>query len=304
MHPFIHIFGLNIPSYGLMMSLAFITAILISYFRVKKAGLDQDTFLNLAIISLVAGLISAYLLYIFVTYPIKEIFKSITSGSFYVFKNGGLVFYGGVIGGVLAALLYIHIKKQRFLDYAAVIVPTIPLAHAFGRIGCFLAGCCYGKVCETPISVFYKNPIGGAPIGVPVFPIQLIEAACNIVVFVILMVYVGKKLKKGSVIFLYMILYGIERFILEYFRFDEIRGIFLGLSTSQWISIFMVVTGIAGMIIMLKKERGSMLDASMPDAGSQDGRQALDEASTIAVESTADDAVSDAAEPVSGDDNQ
>lgn len=275
MHPFINIFGLKLPSYGMMMALAFVTAIVLCYIRIKKAGLDQDTFLNLAIIALITGLVCAYLLYIFVTYSLKEIIESITSGSFYVFKNGGLVFYGGVIGGIVAAWIYLRIKKARFFDYAAVIVPSIPLAHAIGRVGCFLAGCCYGKVCETPISVIYKNPIGGAPTGVPVFPIQLIESACNIVVFVILMLYVGRKLKKGSVIFLYMILYGIERFVLEYYRYDEIRGIFLGLSTSQWISIVLFVIGVVGMVIMIKKEH---------DAPSEELPAAIDSASANAVE--------------------
>lgn len=264
MHPFIEIFGLEIPSYGLMMAIAFITAIVISYIRAKKAGKNPDIILDLAIAAIVLGLGSASLLYIFVTYPLSEIWNSIKSGSFAVFGDGGLVFYGGVIGGALAVIGYLKlIKKERVWDYAAIIVPTIPLAHALGRVGCFLAGCCYGRCVETPISVIYENPIGGAPVGVPVFPIQLVEAACNILVFAILMLYVGKKLKRGSVLFLYMILYGIERFVLEYFRYDEIRGIFLGLSTSQWISIAMVIIGVVGMAMMYKKET-HMLTAGAP----------------------------------------
>ena len=262
MHPFIHIFGLEIPSYGLMMALAFILAIVLSYFRAKKAGKNPEIILDLAIAAIVIGLGCAYLLYIFVTYPLDKIWKSITDGSFSVFKSGGLVFYGGVIGGALAVIGYLKlIKKQKVWDYSAIIVPTIPLAHAVGRIGCFLAGCCYGKCVDTPISVIYTNPIGGAPTGTPVFPIQLVESACNIVVFVILLLYVGRQLKRGSVLFLYMILYGIERFVLEYFRYDEIRGIFLGLSTSQWISIAMVVIGAVGLMLSFKREK-TMLRAA------------------------------------------
>ena len=286
MHPFIHVFGLKIPSYGLMMAIAFITAILISYIRAKKAGKNPDTILDLAIAAIILGLGSAYLLYIFVTYPLSEIWNSIKSGSFAVFKDGGLVFYGGVIGGALAVIGYLKlIKKERVWDYAAIIVPTIPLAHALGRVGCFLAGCCYGKCVETPISVIYENPIGGAPVGVPVFPIQLVEAACNIVVFVILMLYVGKKLKRGSVLFLYMILYGIERFVLEYFRYDEIRGIFLSLSTSQWISIAMVIIGVIGMALTHKKESLSLKMQSIEDC---DAAEAADEAADGVNETEAD----------------
>lgn len=276
MHPFIHIFGLSIPSYGLMMALAFILAIVISYIRAKKAGKKPDNILDLAIAAIVIGLGSAYLLYIFVTYPLSEIWNSIKTGSFSVFKSGGLVFYGGVIGGALAVIVYLKlIKKEPIRDYAAIIVPTIPLAHAVGRVGCFLAGCCYGKCMDTAISVIYRNPIGGAPVGTPVFPVQLVESACNIVVFIVLMLYVGKNFKRGSVLFLYMILYGIERFGLEYYRFDEIRGIFLGLSTSQWISIAMVVIGAIGLFVSMGRERRLQENEPLPADG---GESTLEEA--------------------------
>lgn len=184
----------------IVMGLAFIAAILIAYHRTSKAGLDTDALLTLAIITLTCGLAGSYLLYIFVTYSLSEIWGSIVDGSFSVFKSGGLVFYGGLIVGVLSGWIYLHAKKASFYEYAAVIVPAIPLAHAIGRIGCFLAGCCYGRIVDTPISVYYRNPIGGAPVGVPVFPIQLVESACNILVFVILLIYTRKRLKAGSVL--------------------------------------------------------------------------------------------------------
>ncbi|MBR5948439.1 MAG: prolipoprotein diacylglyceryl transferase [Clostridia bacterium] len=301
MHPYIELFGLKIPSYGLMMALAFILAILLSYFRAKKAGKNPDTILDLAIAAIIIGLASAYLLYVFVTYPLSTIWNSIKDGSFSVFKSGGLVFYGGVIGGALAVIGYLKlIKKERVWDYSAIIVPSIPLAHAVGRVGCFLAGCCYGKCVDTPISVIYKNPIGGAPVGVSVFPIQLIESACNLVVFVILMIYVGKQLKRGSVLFLYMILYGIERFVLEYFRYDEIRGIFLGLSTSQWISIAMVVIGVIGMAVMYKREGRSMLAT----VGAQDGGNIIEAAAEQAkdTEGSAESVELDASEETEASD--
>lgn len=173
MYPYINLFGLSIPSYGLMIALAFIAAILIAYHRTNKAGLDTDALLTLAIITLTCGLAGSYLLYIFVTYSLSEIWGSIVDGSFSVFKSGGLVFYGGLIVGVLSGWIYLHAKKASFYEYAAVIVPAIPLAHAIGRIGCFLAGCCYGRIVDTPISVYYRNPIGGAPVGVPVFRFSL-----------------------------------------------------------------------------------------------------------------------------------
>ncbi len=254
MYPFIHVFGLKIPSYGLMMALAFVAAILLSCYRVKKAGLSVDKILDIALTVLICGMAGAYLLYIFVTYSFEEIFECIKDGSFRVFKDGGLVFYGGLIAGVLSGFIFCRVKKVNFKEYAAVIVPSLPLAHAIGRVGCFLAGCCYGRVCDTAISVVYKNPIGGAPVGVPVFPIQLVESGFNLIIFAILLIYTAKRMKSIGCLFLYLGLYAVERFILEYFRADEIRGIFLGLSTSQWISVLLFAVSVAAFVIIHIKD--------------------------------------------------
>lgn len=270
MYPYLELFGLNIPTYGLMMSLAFIVAILFSYFRAKKAGLDPDKLLNIAIIAIVTGVLGSYLLYIFVTYSFSEIIACIKDGSFSVFKSGGLVFYGGFILAALCCIWYIKAKKLSLSDYAAAIVPCIPLAHAIGRVGCFLAGCCYGKVCDTIFSVYYTNPIGGAPVGVPVFPVQLMEAALNLVLFAILLIYTRKRIKAFSVLFVYLIGYSIVRFSTELMRDDEIRGIFLGLSTSQWISILLFVVGVVGLILMRTDENKKYaLEEAQNAAGSQ-----------------------------------
>ncbi len=255
MLPYLNLFGLKIPSYGLMMALAFVAAILLCYFRAKKAGLDPDKILNLAIIAILAGMAGANLHYIIVSYSFSDIIGCIKDGSFSVFKSGGLVFYGGFILAAACCIWYLKAKKLSISDYASVIIPSIPLAHAIGRVGCFLAGCCYGRVCDTALSVIYTNPIGGAPVGVPVFPVQLLEAALNLIIFAILLIYTRKKMKSASSIFLYLFCYSIVRFTIEYFRADEIRGIFLGLSTSQWISIGLFVIGIVGFILVRRHER-------------------------------------------------
>lgn len=265
MYPFINVFGISIPTYGLCFSLGLLLALLISYIRIKKAGLNVDKFLNLAVIVIFTGMICAYLLYIFVTYPISEIIHSITSGSFAVFKELGLVFYGGLIGGVVSGVIYCVRAKLRFFDYAAVIVPVIPLAHAVGRIGCFLAGCCFGKVVDTPISVYYSHPAGGAPTGVPVFPIQLVEAALNLIIFAILLIYTRRSLKKYSVLPLYLGLYSIVRFGVEFGRADEFRGIWLGLSTSQWISILLLIASVVLFIVFNLREKRGCADTDESD---------------------------------------
>lgn len=194
MYPYINLFGLSIPSYGLMMALAFIAAILIAYHRTNKAGLDTDALLTLAIITLTCGLAGSYLLYIFVTYSLSEIWEALLTAAS-VFSKAADWYSTEGSSSACFPVGYICTQKASFYEYAAVIVPAIPLAHAIGRIGCFLAGCCYGRIVDTPISVYYRNPIGGAPVGVPVFPIQLIESACNILVFVILLIYTRKRLE-------------------------------------------------------------------------------------------------------------
>ena len=312
MHPFINIFGLKIPSYGLMMAIAFIAAILIAYFRTKKAKLDPDKLMNVAIIAIVTGIAGSYLLYIFVTYSFKEIIASIANGSFSVFMSGGLVFYGGFILAALCCLLYMWKKKMNIPQYAAVIMPTIPLAHAIGRVGCFLAGCCYGKGCETPFEMFfavtYKAgvPVSDVPTGVPVFPVQLFEAFLNIILFVILILYTRKRLKSFSVVFLYLFSYAIIRFTTELFRADEIRGIFLGFSTSQWISFGLFAIGIVGFILTRIKEKklppqdeDDMLDIpdEVIDVSASEGQSAVP-AETEQAETVIEEAAEDRAEPV------
>lgn len=260
MFPYLDVLGLHIPMYGLMMALAFIAAILVSYFRVRKAGLSTDKLLNIAIISILSGIVGAYVLYMIVTPGFfKELINGISHGDFSVFRDGGFVFYGGLIGGVLAAFIYCKAAKLSFSDYVSVIAPSIPLAHGIGRIGCFCAGCCYGKEIDCAISVIYTHPIGGAPTGVPLFPVQLLETVLNLILFAILLIYARKRMKSLTVMFLYFIMYGIERFSLEFLRADEIRGIFWGLSTSQWISIGMFVIGVVGFIIFTLKDKKKAL---------------------------------------------
>ena len=246
MYPYLELFGLKIPTYGLMMSLAFIVAILFSYFRAKKAGLDPDKLLNIAIIAIVTGVLGSYLLYIFVTYSFSEIIACIKDGSFSVFKSGGLVFYGGFILAALCCIWYIKATKLSLSDYAAAIVPCIPLAHAIGRVGCFLAGCCYGKETSAWYGVTFPADCL-APAGVSLIPTQLFSAAGDFIFAIILFIlqrtlYKKKKKTSGIVTAVYLMLYAVGRFLIEFLRNDP-RGAVGVLSTSQFIAIFMFAAG-------------------------------------------------------------
>jgi phosphatidylglycerol:prolipoprotein diacylglycerol transferase len=179
-----------------------------------------------------------------VSVPFKDLAENIKQGNIAFLINNGQVFYGGLIGGCLGAFIGAKIAKVKLTDFVDLVTPGIPLGHAFGRIGCFFAGCCYGRPFERPIGIEYHKPIGDAPVGVPLFPVQLLEAAINLIICMVLVLYTRKHNTKWKVFSLYLIMYSVGRYFLEYLRYDAIRGKLIGISTSQWISISLFVVGL------------------------------------------------------------
>jgi phosphatidylglycerol:prolipoprotein diacylglycerol transferase len=148
---------------------------------------------------------------------------------------GGLVFYGGAIGGFFAVAIYCKKYDVSLKTTVGLLTPVIPLFHTFGRVGCFLGGCCWGI--EVPFGVVYTlSPSNGAPNGVPLLPVQLIEAGCNFILFLFLARLTRRLKRKWAALPVYVMCYGTIRFVLEFFRGDKLRGVAL-LSSSQWISI-------------------------------------------------------------------
>ncbi len=192
---------------------------------------------------IILGLIGAKLFYVFVTYSYDEILELIVTGNSKTFFQSGFVFYGGLIFGIIGAFAGARIAKVRLYDYEKLLVPLVPLVHAFGRLGCLFAGCCYGKVADACFGVVYKNPISDAPQNVPLIPIQMYEAILNILLFLILRT-VAEKTEKVRLLPIYLCSYSTIRFFTEFWRFDSVRGSFSGLSTSQWISIAIFATSV------------------------------------------------------------
>ena len=165
---------------------------------------------------------------------------------------------------MLAAILYCKKKKLIFLDYFDLAAPSIAMAQGFGRIGCFLAGCCYGKETDLPIGVvFPENSL--APAGVRLLPTQLMSSAGNFLIMAILLMAYPKRKRKGDTGFLYMLLYGVGRFLIEFLRNDD-RGAVGGLSTSQFISLFIVA---AGILLMCNKKRALVEATEQAEEGTQ-----------------------------------
>jgi phosphatidylglycerol:prolipoprotein diacylglycerol transferase len=223
--------------YGLMIGIGILAAYLTSEYRVKKSGLDSDHIFPLLIWGTGFGLVSAKLLY-FLT-----IFDDIKKDpSLLLSLSGGFVVYGGIFGGVAAGYVYCRIKKIDFFRYLDQIVPSISLAQGFGRMGCLLAGCCYGTPYNGPLSiVFHKSQF--APNEINLFPSQIFSSVFDFLLFIVLAVIARKKPTPGKVTAFYLIFYSIGRFLIEFYRGDLIRGSVGTLSTSQFISLFAAAAG-------------------------------------------------------------
>ena len=235
-----HIGKFVIHGYGLMIGIGFVLALLVGEYRAKKMGMKEEALIDIAIIAGVSGFLGAKLLYIIVS------FKDFIEDPIGVLGSSGFVVYGGLIAGVLCNLIYVKIKKLSFLEYFDLVMPEIALAQGFGRIGCFLAGCCYGKETSAWYGVTFPADCL-APAGVSLIPTQLFSAAGDFIFAIILFIlqrtlYKKKKKTSGIVTAVYLMLYAVGRFLIEFLRNDP-RGAVGVLSTSQFIAIFMFAAG-------------------------------------------------------------
>lgn len=227
---------LSIHGYGLMVGIGAIVASVVAVKRAKKRELDIDSVYGLELVTLVFGFIGAKLLYCIV-----EI-KSFLNEPMRVLSGNGFVLYGGIIGGILTAIIYCKHKKVNFFEYFDFAMPSVAIAQGFGRIGCFLAGCCYGRETDSCIGIMFHNS-SIAPNGIKLIPTQLFSSVGNFLIVIMLLLYARKNRKTGRVGALYLILYSVGRFIIEFFR-NDYRGNVGVLSTSQFISMVILAIGV------------------------------------------------------------
>lgn len=227
---------LTVHSYGLMIALGILVCVFMGMYRARKYGYKDEAVLDIAILGILSGFVGAKLLYVLVE------FDSFLKNPMDVLGSEGFVVYGGIIVGALVGILYCRIKKLPCWEYFDLLAPSIAVAQGFGRIGCFLAGCCYGRPTDAFWGVTF--PEGSfAPAGVPLIPTQLISSEGDFIITGILLVYSKHNKKAGNVGILYMLLYGIGRFLVECLRSDD-RGTVGLLSTSQFISIGIILLAI------------------------------------------------------------
>lgn len=239
--------GLTVHGYGLMIGIGFIAAYLMTEFRARKYQMNTDIVFTLFISSVVFGLLGAKVLYY-----LTILDRVIKDPGVILDEMEGFVVYGGIIGGVLAGYVVCRIKKEKFWQYFDLIAPAIALAQGFGRIGCLLAGCCYGKETDSPLSITFHTS-DFAPNDVALIPTQIYSSILDFLNCIVLCLIARYAKKERTVSGCYLIFYSTGRFILEFFRGDLERGSVGVLSTSQFISIFIFAAGIVVLLTGKKK---------------------------------------------------
>lgn len=242
--------GKTISTYTIAALIGVFAAGIYACRKAKKRGYDDNDMIVTLLISAIGVLVGGHLLYGMTNFSYWYVLTSAESFQkfieYAVLVFGGSVFYGGLLGGMLAGSIYIRKKGLDFDVFTDIAAPAVPLFHCFGRIGCFFGGCCYGVECEFGIT-FHNSMLEEAN-GVSRFPIQLVEAAFNLCLFLLLNYLLSKNKAKGKLFCVYLLCYAPARFGFEFLRGDELRGFLFGLSTSQLISIAIVIGTIFYMI--------------------------------------------------------
>ena len=222
MHPILlQIGSFTLYSYGVFVALGTAACMFFGLYLVHKDGLDPDKCTNVGVITMLSGLLGTRLGFYIIEW---DKLQHQPWYEFFFLWQGGLVFYGGIAVGLPVAIILIRYYKLptlKLMDIAGVIAP---LGQAIGRIGCFMAGCCYGKPWEGGVcAVTFTNPGSLAPRGIPLHPTQLYTSAALLLIFVITLIVRKRRRFYGQVFFTYTLLHGIARMIIEQFR-DDYRG--------------------------------------------------------------------------------
>jgi phosphatidylglycerol:prolipoprotein diacylglycerol transferase len=265
MHPVLFTLGpLTVYFYGVMLALAFVAGIWVASWRAKRENVSPDVIYDLALISLICGILGARLLFVllnlgyYAQHPLEIV----------MFWQGGLVYYGGIILAALAVIVFLKIRKLNMGKVVDICIPSIALGQAIGRIGCFLNGCCFGRPVSWGIEfppgsiVSYEQwaqgLIGSAGrYSLPVHPTQLYSSLNALIIFLILIIVDKRKNFGGELFWLYLLLYSITRFAVEFLRGDDRGPIFFGFfSISQLIGvgIFLLSSVVFGLLSRKRAE--------------------------------------------------
>lgn len=228
---------LTVHGYGVMIAIGILAASWLATKLCKEYKLDYENIDSFIIFVIVIGYAFSKLTYCL------TVFDQFLSDPLSVLGSGGWVVYGGILGGLLAALIWCKWKKWKFMDYFQVLMPCVSLAQGFGRIGCFFAGCCGGAVTDAWYGIQFPATSLAWNTTQKIIPTQLLSSAGDFLIFAFLMYNLKKGKHPEDTGAWYLILYSVGRFLIEFLRGDLIRGGIGPFSTSQFISLFVVVLG-------------------------------------------------------------
>src|SRR5580765_653088 len=241
---------ITVYTYGVLLAAAYLLGLKLAMVRAKARGLDANRVLDLGIYIIISALIGAKLLLLITD------FRTFTANprELLTLARSGGVFYGGLLLAVIVALVYIRRVGLPLRTTTDVFAPVIALGHVVGRFGCLFAGCCYGKPTTLPWGIIFRDAFAaanvGTPLGVPLHPTQLYEAGAELLILIVLLKTERKgRAFPGRTFWLYMLLYAVSRFIIEFFRGDE-RGTVGMFSTSQFISIVLAPLAIVMLVYL------------------------------------------------------
>jgi phosphatidylglycerol:prolipoprotein diacylglycerol transferase len=258
MHPIFFKLGpITIHTYGVFIALAFLLALITAQRQAARVGINKEIIVDVGFYAILSAIVGSRLLFIlyeydyYIAHPL-DIFK---------IWQGGLVFYGGLFAAVTVTIIYLRMKKIQVLKVADIFAPSIALGQGIGRLGCFSAGCCFGKPTTIPWGVTFTNKLSLIPehlLGVKLHPTQLYESFGAFIIFIFLFFFQKRQTFKGQILFLYSMLYGILRFITEFFRAKETQEIILEkFSFSQTVSVVIFIGSVIMLFYLYKKSPSS-----------------------------------------------
>lgn len=252
MHPILlNIYGLKLYSYGFLIAIGFLLSLWFMTYEAKRLKENSDRFIDISFYLLITGIIGSRIVHVLVDDPA---YYSQNPTDIIKIWQGGLTFYGGLIPAIPLGIYLIKKYNLPLWKSADIFGASLPIGMAFGRMGCFSAGCCYGKETDLPFGITFTNPESLAKLGIPLHPTQIYEASGDILIFGILFFLRKKKKFNGQIFWTFTLLYSILRFFVELYRGDK-RGYFFNdlLSTSQVIGIPLVLLSIIMLYNLRKK---------------------------------------------------
>ena len=263
MHPVLFDFGgFTIYAYGVLLAAAYLLGLQFALVRARARGLDPNRVMDLGIWIIISALVGAKLLLLIVEW---ETFTQDPREILTLLRSGG-VFYGGLIAAVAVALWYLKRHRLPMWTVTDVFAPGIALGHVVGRTGCLFAGCCFGRATDVPWAITFRNEFAaqnvGTPLNIPLHPTQLYEAGAELLILIFLLVTERKgRPFPGRTFWGYLLLYGVSRFIIEFYRGDA-RGLVGSLSTSQFVSAVIVPLSLVMLFLLSRRVTPEPKDAA------------------------------------------